>query len=325
MPSNAGSWCQYERHLVVNPNSSPWRPFDCEFTYQFLAGVRVLITFVSAPKAGQRLRSELEERMGLPPGSIPSGNSGRQAFDLEPIKRRWISLNAVGTILTDWPSNFLKTMRDARVWASHFTQVEQEFPYWLRRVIEDGLSAPRYRPNAKEVEAAKRAMERTESPITRLGISRLLGTRDGVALDEEFGRYRRRHTREEATAFFLCAVRALATVPTARSERKVATRNIYMLLMSAVSAASIEELCKLRARDIPMDFSSTPLELAQFAKTASKEFRSTRADDERLFLSRFGTPLVGASIRLFASRLLEKHAVQGVWRSADALRGVFTS
>lgn len=323
MPPELGEWSQFERFLDDGPNQSPWRAFGCEFTYQFLAGVRALITFVSMPKSALRVRSYLEHQMGIARGSISSGSSGRRAFNLEPIQQRRLSLNAVATLLTDWPHGFLETMQRAKVSASHFAQIEQELPYWLKTVIANGLCAQRYSPNTKEVQAAKAAMRRSNEVVTRLGISRLLGTRDARVLDEFFTRHRRRHTPEEATAFFLAAIHGLGGVPSARSEREVTRRNILMLLISAMSSASIEELCKLPAQTALVNFSALPSELAQFGRRTAGEMHSDRAEGEPLFMSRFRTPLVGASIRLAASVLLERHAALGVWRSADSLRGVF--
>jgi hypothetical protein len=317
-----GAWQEFERLLHATNCESPWRNFGCEFSYQFLAGIRVLTTFLATPKAAAQLRVHAEKRMGLPPGTIHFGSTGQNAFDLLPCLSRQISLEAVAMLLADWPTEFVRTMRKAGVRASHFLQVELQLPYWLKNAITEGLSASRYQLSTSEVLAAKRVVERSTERASRLGLARLLGTRDGHALDALFSKKRRRHSPEEAIAFFRDAIQSLSGIPSARAERDVARRNIAMLLVSAATGARVEDLCLMPARAMPTMSSTIPSDLVQFLRTSIKPLRAGRSGHEPLFVSRFGTGMAGAAVRLAASQFLNKFGAPGVWRSADALRGV---
>ena len=318
-----GAWQAFESLLHVLGGTSPWTAFGCEFSYQFLAGVRALATFVATPTAAAQLRLHLQQQLELPDGAIHSGSRGQSAFDLLPCHTRRVSLDAVAVLLANWPTGFVECMRKVGVRASHFLQVEQHLPFWLKRTITEELSATRYRVSASEVLAAKRVVEQSSPQASRFEVACLLGTRDGHALDAYFSKKRRKHSPEEAISFFRHAIQALETIPSARSEREVAERNIAMLLISAGSGATVEDICTMPARARPSMSPKMPPDLTMFIRTSIKALRGSRPEQEPLFVSRFGTAMAGASVRLAASLLLRKYGAPGVWRSADALRGVF--
>jgi hypothetical protein len=220
-------------------------------------------------------------------------------------------------------------------------------PNWLHAPVARHLNGTRYSHSAAEIAAARvvaasRRRTTNASPSATAGceathavsrscvagvsstskasVGRLLGSRDSKALDGEFGRLRRRYTREEAERFFATALAAAPQVPVSRTQRQVVLRTLLILLGVAVRGQTVEDVCGWSSNDLRRMLRDAPREL-QRALMASLQ-ASESGHSATLLASRFGARLRGASTRLSAARLLSLHGAAGTWNSANALAGV---
>jgi hypothetical protein len=183
-------------------------------------------------------------------------------------------------------------------------------------VPEGALTRPAQRPRAASATSAALV----GSTISKISVGRLLGSRDSKALDGEFGRLRRRYTREEAERFFAAALAAAPQVPVSRTQRQVVLRTIFVLLGVAVRGQTVEEVCGWTSGDVRSMLRVAPREIQRGLGAALQASESGHA--AILLTSRFGARLRGASTRLCAARLLSNHGTPGTWNSANALAGV---
>ena len=156
--------------------------------------------------------------------------------------------------------------------------------------------------------------------MSKISVARLIGSRDSKALDGEFGRLRRRYTREEAERFFATALAAVPQVPVSRTQRQVVLRTLLILLGVAVRGQTVEEVCGWSSGDVRSMLHAAPRELQRSLMAALQASESGHA--AALLDSRFGARLRGASTRLSAARLLSSHGAARTWNSANALAGV---
>jgi hypothetical protein len=186
-------------------------------------------------------------------------------------------------------------------------------------VPEGALARPAHRPRAASAPSAT-ASASVGSTISKISVGRLLGSRDSKALDGEFGRLRRRYTREEAERFFAAALAAAPQVPVSRTQRQVVLRTILVLLGVAVRGQTVEQVCGWTSGDVRSMLRAAPREIQRGLVAALQASESGHA--AMLLTSRFGARLRGASTRLCGARLLLNHGTPGTWNSANALAAV---
>jgi hypothetical protein len=338
-PMAASGWARFQNALLAVPNDgqapSAWAALDCTFGYQFLAGVRFLLSLLRSPRTGARLRTQLAQRLDVPEELLRGGGRRAQPFEGYTLTQRLASLEAVALLLGSGIEGLVDQLGRASITASVVTQVELYVPYWIASPLRSHLDRSRYSFSAQEVAAARRVAAKTAlkdadaplSPdfgaaITKVALARLTGSRDSQALDRALGRRRRRYERQEAISLFTRLLPMVAWVPRSRTQRTVALRTVLLMMAVAVSCERLEVLCATPgvSESVAGAIEQLPLTLRSGFLTTLREQGYTRNLNE-LLQSRFGEPLRGASTRLAAAKLLARHGSPLVWNSIDALSG----
>lgn len=336
--SEAG-WARFQDALLkLTPQEqapAPWVSLGCTFGYQFLAGVRFLLSLLRSPRTGDRLRQRLAARLDVPEQLLRGG--GRRALQFEgyTLSQRMAALEAVAIMLESGIDGLIEMLDSAAITSSVTAQVEAYVPHWLALPIGRDLNRSRYSFSAEEVAAARRvaaqtALKHSDAPlapdfgaaITKVALARLTGSRDSLALDRALGRRRRRYERQEAISMFTRLLPTVARVPKSRTQRTVALRTVLLMMAVAVLGQRLETLCASPdiARAVNGAIEQLPLTLRAGFLATLREQGYTR-DVSTLMQSRFGEPLRGASTRLAAARLLACVGSPHVWNSIDALSG----
>ena len=98
----------------------PWAALGCNFTFQFLAGLRALLALLHSPTAGQRLRAMLAERIGCDPAQLIAGGVRGQPVEVYPVRNRRLALDAMASLLAGGIDGMLSTMEQAKMGPSSF-------------------------------------------------------------------------------------------------------------------------------------------------------------------------------------------------------------
>ncbi len=329
----------------------PWVHLGCNFTFQFLAGVRALLVLLQSPAAGKRLREVLAERLNCDSARLELASARGRPMEVYPVASRRLALDAMACLLEDGIDGMLATLEEARMTSSTLLLTDRYVPNWLQAPISRHLNGTRYSHSAAEIDAARAVADRrragspdrsmdedaaaagtigpTSQPartagaaasMSKAAVARLLGTRDSKALDGEFGRVRRRYTRVEAERFFTAALAAAPQVPVSRTQRQVVLRTLLILLGVAVRGQTVEEVCGWHAEDVRGMLRVAPGAIQHGLMVALRASETGHA--ALLLASRFGARLRGASTRLAAAKLLSAHGAPGTWNCANALAGV---
>lgn len=326
----------------------PWFKLGCNFTFQFLAGIRALLALMHSPTAGHRLRTILAARIECDPTQLFAGGVRGQPVEVYPVTNRRLALDAMAALLDGGIDGMLLTMEQARMTSSTLLLTDRYIPNWLQEPIALYLNRTRYSHSAAEILAASSVVARSRSgpvdellarsrdrastvdarplsaastlSLSKAAVGRLLGSRDSKALDGEFGRVKRRYSRREAEQFFERAFDAVPQVPVSRTQRQVVIRTLLILLGVAVRGQTVEEVCGWHAADVRYMLRDAPRDLT---RTFTATLRASEHGHAGAVLtSRFGARLRGASTRLCAARLLSQYGAEGTWNSANALAGV---
>jgi hypothetical protein len=326
----------------------PWAELGCHFTFQFLAGVRALLVLLHSPTAGKRLREILAERLGCVAAQLEIASARGRPIEVYAVVARRLALDAMACLLAGGIDGMLATMEEARMTSSTLFLTDRYVPNWLQAPISRHLNGTRYSHSAAEIGAARKIADRrlrksgddtspgenamygaalaatrsagAPAAMSKATVGRLLGSRDSRALDGEFGRLRRRYTRDEAGRFFTAALAAAPEVPVSRTQRQVVLRTLLIMLGVAVRGQTVEEVCGWSGPDVRSMLRAAPAEIQRTLVSALQASETGHA--ATLLASRFGARLRGASTRLVAARLLSVHGATGVWNSANALAGI---
>lgn len=338
-PMAASGWARFQNALLALPNDgaapSAWAGLDCTFGYQFLAGVRFLLSLLRSPRTGAPLRTQLAQRLDVPEELLRGGGRRALPFEGYTLTQRVASLEAVALLLGSGIEGLVDQLGRASITSSVTTQVEMYVPYWIASPMRRHLDRSRYSLSAQEVAAARRVAAKTAlkgsdaalapdfgAAITKVALARLTGSRDSQALDRALGRRRRRYERQEAISLFTRLLPMVARVPRSRTQRTVVLRTVLLMMVVAVRGERLETVCASPevSESVADAIEHLPLTLRTGFLATLREQGYPR-DLGELLRSRFGAPLQGASTRLAAARLLALHGSPQVWNSIDALSG----
>lgn len=158
-------------------------PVTLSFSHLWWDGVRVLLSVFTQ----KRVRLKLSN-LTLPGTLIADlaalAPDRRPGFDGLPVKTRHELLYLVQLVTQDWPRSFVEYMSEAGVTAADFLLSEISMPYWLEKVVKVDLNRKRYRLTVAEVRSAEALLRSRSAAVSKISVKRLLGVREGVAIDE---------------------------------------------------------------------------------------------------------------------------------------------
>ena len=96
----------------------PWLELGCNFTFQFLAGIRALLVLLHSPMAGKRLREILAERLGCDATQLEIASARGRPIEVYPVANRRLALDAMACLLAGGIDGMLATMEEARMTSS---------------------------------------------------------------------------------------------------------------------------------------------------------------------------------------------------------------
>lgn len=144
--------------------------------YSFLTfdGLRHLVRLLCSRSRGGRLRTLMQAQDGrLPLGA--STSRPRPVFEELRVGDRAEILGWCHDLLWEWPAEFVRRCRKARVASSYVRQYGIVTPYWLDSVVRWELFDRDYAPGEREKAAVAAWLARHGLPVTANAIRRWLG------------------------------------------------------------------------------------------------------------------------------------------------------
>lgn len=239
-------------------------------------------------------------------------------------------------LLEDWPDRFIKTAKLTGITGKHFLRTQSEYPSWMQEVVLDRFMLRNKWIGHAEVTQAIDVIKKRGDQVSKNAVRRFLNVTENRAIDDLLDQ-RRKATMDEL--FTLCRKfdRLVEVTPPARDQQRVLARDFLMLLISIFSGRRIEDVCKMTSSVVKLIVAAGQKESAtdprvgcigsllvrlhdQYAH-GTRPFFVVRGDKPRVwFLSRFGEPLEGHSVRDQIAKLMKQDFDQDLWRSADVFR-----
>lgn len=269
-----------------------------------------------------------------PPHTAES--KGRARIEMLSVAERISPISSALWLLEDWPDRFIKTAKLTGITGKHFLRTQSEYPSWMQEVVLDRFMLRNKWIGHAEVTQAIDVIKKRGDQVSKNAVRRFLNVTENRAIDDLLDQ-RRKATMDEL--FTLCRKfdRLVEVTPPARDQQRVLARDFLMLLISIFSGRRIEDVCKMTSSVVKLIVAAGQKESAtdprvgcigsllvrlhdQYAH-GTRPFFVVRGDKPRVwFLSRFGEPLEGHSVRDQIAKLMKQDFDQDLWRSADVFR-----
>jgi len=128
--------------------------------------------------AGLRLLSEVERQTGRV--VVCGRKPDRGMLEVRPLMQRHDLVLAALWLLQEWPTRFVETCRQARLWQS-WLLCGRQFPWWFEQAVKSSLDQAIYEPNIEEAQHAAEYLTRQGKRASTQAVARLLGGRDHLA------------------------------------------------------------------------------------------------------------------------------------------------
>lgn len=299
---------------------------DCAFG-DYLDGVYVLVQLFLR-RHSRRLLAELPY-----PDPLADSASGDVQPTVESCSiaiRRALIMRAAW-LLEEWPSRFLDHMQRARLTRTHFLMTALAVPPWLAQVVEQELTAAR-RSTSADVESAMAKIADRGEGVTKSAVRRELGVAESRAADLVLSR--REHARL-GELLTICGKfeKAIATTPQSRDQYASLVRDYAIFLLSVLRQENVDAICLLDqatvyasilqasedgAPEIDRLIRQRAMEMnEEYATTIRPAWALSGERDEAWFISRFGEPFEGHTLRERVAKMMRSGFPEDLWRSSD--------
>lgn len=256
-----------------------------------------------------------------------------------PIQDRDRVLKAALWLLGDWPNRFVTTCETAGVSKHHFIANRQFHPDWLNEVIANHLTLCKRGTTVTTVEHAISSLSNAGTPITKIAVRRKLGVTQSQAVDALLSQ-RRQATSQEFLVMCGRFERSLVEGPESRDQRATTLRDYLVFLLSVYMATDVERICLLKRTDLqdllaPSDKEYLQKDVAKdlvkhrlvelnalYESSIRPKLLGESESTIEWFISRFGKPLEGHSVRERIAKMMRSGFPGELWKSVDVFRHV---
>lgn len=251
-----------------------------------------------------------------------------------PCAERYRVVRAASWLLEQWPGRFVQILSRSGLSSEAFIATRRHHPEWMRETIEANLRRRRHLV-ASEVSAAIQDLRGRGLRPSKLRLRQMLK----VAESREIHRAvpHRHHADGSDLKLLVDAFEGeLLRAKRARDEWATQIRDYEIFLLSVLRGESVEDVCSIklgsgrtslvdrceRLGDRIGNFDALCRRVVEldtiYTNVVRPRFLARNRSATSFFLSRFGGPLAGHTVRARVSRLMVHYLDPDLWRSADA-------
>lgn len=307
---------------LVNPSDLPVR---ISHSHLWWEGVRCLLSVLTRAKIRKRLlRLDLPHQIKETLAGLLESRS--IDFDKQQVGARHQLLNLVQEVTHEWPGTFVRLMSEASITAADFASCEIHIPFWLDQVVDRSLNRKRYCVSEAEVRCASALLSARGAAVSKIAVKRLLGVKEGVAIDQVLPGRRRLLTSQELLRITQQLDADIWKTATARDEQACALRDAVCIAAATCLKIPFAKASLLELREIGTlieAWNATTSEdtdhrvmAGYFSRWATLYLTGTRRvfvgrgeEHGALFVSRFGKPTMGFGLAARYADLLRRCAI----------------
>lgn len=153
-------------------------------TLLFFEGLHHIVRVVTSNGYCRKFRKEIAKDLGIRFSQIKYEH-GQYCERLE-LPERFEFCAILGWLLSDWPNNFVRCAKVAKLSSSYFQTYRETLPYWIAMPIKWYLDRTWYHPNLEEINAVIHYLDKNGFVISANEISRRLGRWYVTRHDKEY-------------------------------------------------------------------------------------------------------------------------------------------
>lgn len=257
------------------------------------------------------------------------------SIELLPFQPRAQVIRAAYWLLCEWPSRFFGIVQKAKITRVHLSQTESIHPPWLEDVIEHSLTHKRRNAiSTEQVQATISALKASEGNVTKAAVRRAFRVSENREINASLSQ-RRHATTRELLLFCGKFEKRLKTTPASRDQHNTLLRDYLIFLLSVIGKIPVEDVCLITLEKfdvelrLPSGLAPYKNEVGRLLANRAKELGNIYATQIRpvwltsssnfnvWFVSRFGEPMEGHSVRDRIAKMMRSGFPDNLWRSAD--------
>lgn len=237
-------------------------------------------------------------------------------------------------LLDGWPDRFVETCDRAKLSRAEFGGPDNCSPAWFDEVVKRQLAKAVNWITREDVGTAIAEIEAKGLAVSKNALRRRLGITESWAINEVLDQ-RRDATTDELAKLCEHYHYLIEHTPPSRDQQRTLCRDFLILLCSALTGQRVEKVCFMTRREIGLlhqhglRYAHTDGPLGTISSTLDELFDqyshgirpafSVRAPEptQCWFLSRFGKPMDGHSVRARFARMMKDVFEPKLWNSMD--------
>jgi hypothetical protein len=168
-------------------------------------------------------------------------------FEARSNRIRYNMLTMAIWLLTDWPHRFVNAFTEAKILSSDIYMNQMYLPYWLNVVIRTSLYRPKYVMSQQEVMGAREVLTKSNIPVTRVAIERLLGIHDSRRLEDQHPKVL--FSEADAISLLQELRENILNTASARDARASLIRDATAIIYAVAFRLPVQEICHLELDD----------------------------------------------------------------------------
>ena len=285
------------------------------------------------------VRREFSALSSVIPDEVIDGGELFSGFGMKleytSVKQRAFTIRLASWLMEDWPNRFVEIGKAAKLSGTEFSRGEFDYPEWFDQILKKNFLKRTNWIGHSEVSAAAEAIKSSGGKISKNALRRSLGVRENWAINELLNQ-RRDATTDELARLCEHYRYLIEHTPPSRDQQRTLCRDFLILLCSVLTGQRIEKVCLMTRREMELlhqhklrlahtessvkTISATLDELFdQYTQGIRPVFLARAPESTQYwFLSRFGKPMDGHSVRDRFSRIMKDVFEPKLRNSMDA-------
>ena len=264
-----------------------------------------------------------------------------RTIEKQPARVRQTIIAGASRLLEDWPERFIDACVRAGISRTDCGARHGGSPEWFNAVVQRRLAKSVNWITPEDVSLAVADIKATGGSVSKNALRRKFGVSESRAIDEILDQ-RRDATRDELTKLCRHYYRLIEQTPPSRDQQRTLCRDFLIVLVSAVSGQKLETACLMAETDIheyltialrawganpelAIIFETLHGLLDQYKSGIRLEFAfRAKSPTDAFFITRFGMPIDGHTIRERFARILKDLFEPRLWNSVDIFQHTLT-